>query len=155
MGYINQMARHYPEAIQSFRKALEMSPNYGYVHTHLPDVYLLSGQPALAFDARLAAVPPERRDELRAVYRGGGWPAIWRRTLSQPRPGSNGAWRAALKARIGLGELSEAMDCFENLERLEDSWTSLLMDPIFDPLRQHPRFKSLLQRLHYPASTWH
>jgi tetratricopeptide (TPR) repeat protein len=154
LGYALHRARRYPEAIQSFQKALSLNPNYPFVYIHLQDSLRLSGQPEQAFEASIKLLKPPLSDQLRERYKAGGWPAIWRGVLSQPRRPTNASARTFLKAHLGLGQLQDAMDDFALLEQLEDPWLALLVDPIFDPVRKEARFKTLLQRLHYPESMW-
>ena len=47
-----------------------------------------------------------------------------------------------------VGELDSAIDELEYLLSIESSYTaySLNLDPAFEPLREHPRFQSLLER---------
>jgi hypothetical protein len=61
-------------------------------------------------------------------------------------------WR--LRAYLFLGEKRQALDELDNLEKLEDGWLYQLEDPLYDPVRQEPRFKALLKRLKYPEAMW-
>jgi serine/threonine-protein kinase len=54
---------------------------------------------------------------------------------------------------IGLGDTKQALDELERGYGQRDTflvWLKTL--PIFDPLRGHPRFDRLVQRMHFPAS---
>ena len=164
MGHLYYHARRYPEAIVWFRKALELSPNFFYPHYFIPVTYLLAGQPDPAFEAWMAWLASNRAgntpglaDYYRQEYRRGGWPAVWRAHLER-FPGisdtSGGAVRWRLRAYLFLGEKRQALDELDNLEKLEDGWLYQLEDPLYDLVRQEPRFQALLRRLRYPEAMW-
>ena len=53
---------------------------------------------------------------------------------------------------VGLGELDEALDWLERAEGERSAFLSGIgVAPRWNPLREHPRFESLMQRLALPV----
>jgi hypothetical protein len=52
---------------------------------------------------------------------------------------------------VGLGENEQAFDWLEKAYETNNSWLFQLQDPIWDPLRDDPRFEDLLRRLNLPV----
>jgi hypothetical protein len=53
---------------------------------------------------------------------------------------------------LGMGQTAETLAWLEKGLEEHSFWmTWLMVDPIFDPLRQDPRFKDLLKRLNFPG----
>jgi TolB-like protein len=152
-GHIYYLARRYPEAIGLFQKTVELNPTSFYPRLYLLESLLVSGASDEAFEA-FVSIPDPRQLELEKEYRrqygAGGWPAVWRLYLER-LPKGWGA-RTNIWGLIALDRKSEALDELEELERRSDSWMLVLEDPIFDPLRQEPRFQALLKRVGYPQS---
>jgi serine/threonine-protein kinase len=49
---------------------------------------------------------------------------------------------------IGLGNVQEALDWTERAHAERRGWLAYLkVNPIFDPLREEPRFKALVQKM--------
>jgi serine/threonine-protein kinase len=54
-------------------------------------------------------------------------------------------------AYIGLKENNRALDWLEKgYTEHSDSLISMKVDPIYDPLRENPRFQELLKRMGFP-----
>jgi len=51
-----------------------------------------------------------------------------------------------------LGQPDEALTWLERAYEARDSWMIQLNDPVFDPIRQDPRFVDLLRRLDLPQA---
>ena len=57
-------------------------------------------------------------------------------------------WHAAVIC-VGLGEYDRALDLIEQAVRDRDWQVRMLpVEPILDPLRSHPRFRALADKLH-------
>jgi hypothetical protein len=91
-----------------------------------------------------------RKERFQGDYRTGGWNAVWHDYLAM-KPQDP---RMRLRAHLALREKEKAFAELEVLEKLNDSWISRLQDPIYDSIRQEPRFKGLLKRTGYPQATW-
>ena len=56
------------------------------------------------------------------------------------------------RVHLGLGEFDEALDWLERAESERSAvLTSIGVEPRYDPLREHPRFESLIRRLALPG----
>ena len=89
----------------------------------------------------------------RGIFRSGGWPAVRRVRLDHfPKNTYNQVktWFLILS-----GRRNDALNELEILEKSDSSGVMLdLKYGIHDPLRQEPRFQSLMKRVGYPESMW-
>ena len=54
-------------------------------------------------------------------------------------------------AFTSLGEKEKALDYLElAYEKKADNLTLIAVDPFFDPLREEPRFKTILKKMNFP-----
>ncbi len=79
------------------------------------------------------------------------------RMLTSIDSAATGSANAAARARVhlGLGNHDAAVSWLEMAAERRDAMFSSesLAAPIFDPLRSHPRFVTLLRRVNLPVST--
>jgi TolB-like protein/Tfp pilus assembly protein PilF len=153
-AHIHHMTRRYDDAVRLFRRSLELSPDNGYALAFLPKSLRLANRPDEAFEAftRVVGKDPDAEAQYRKRYSEGGWPAVWQLYLEGNTKGRGPAFY--VHALIALNRKQEAMDGLEALEETSDSWLVLLGDAVYDPIRQEPRFKALLQRVGYPRWMW-
>jgi len=89
-------------------------------------------------------------DDLRAAYQSDGPRAFWLWLLdsarAEQRPGSMAV------AYAMLGQPDQALAFLEQAYEARDSWVFQLNDPVFDSVRQDPRFVDLLRRLDLPQA---
>ena len=156
LGHLQYDARRYADAVVSFQKALQLSPDDRHTHYFLPSALLFAGQPDSAFVTWLAWVTRPRaplagrEQRFRDEYRTGGWPAVWRCYISM-KPKDP---RMKLRAFLALNRKEEALAELQVIEQTNDSWWYQLQDPIYDSIRGDPRFKETLKRLRYPEPMW-
>ena len=155
-AHILYFARRYGDAIEQYRKAIALSPSARYPRYFLAEALLLAGRAGEAFDEWMWS--PDGRgplgmgNEFRRLFASGGWQAVWRAFAEHyPRDASA---RFNIWALVRLSRKREAIEELEALAERRDSWTITLEDPIYDPLRQEPRFKALVERLGYPPAMW-
>jgi len=154
VGTILAWQHRYPEAEAQLRKTLEITPGFGSTRVQLARVLVLQGR----FDEAIAALPP--RELQVASYETGIAGFVLARA---------GKREAALKeikalaARpyvtavgiaiiyVGLGDKNAA---FAWLERAyatrESNMVFLINEPMFDSVRDDPRFRRLVMRIHKP-----
>ena len=110
----------YGEAIAAFEKAIQYSGNR-------------EGKPALAHAYALAGRTAEAR-----------------RLLAEIKDDHSGRYIASpmiARVHLGLGEMDQAMEWLEKGFEERSYWMSFLkVDPVWDPLRKDPRFRSLLEK---------
>lgn len=155
-GRILHFARRYEEAVERFRLTLENDPTFAQAHFDLGMAYAELGRvdDAVKEMEPLLEVPPRRSVMLAVlgnIYARQGNEAAARAILQELRDrGADG--RTTIMALgyvyVGLGEIERALDSFE---RAADQRAGLVVflkvEPMVDPLRGHPRFARLLQRL--------
>ncbi|MEE9234307.1 MAG: protein kinase [Candidatus Acidoferrales bacterium] len=159
-------ARRYDQALEVYRKLLQMNPNFWVPHYALALAYEQKGmyeeaiaalQQALTL-ARAASSPDckivcqlghtyataGRRDEARKILE------ELKRKAARGQVWSYGM--AALYA--GLGDREQALQWLERAldeEMYEMHLVGLIrVDPLLDPLRSDPRFQDLLRRMNFP-----
>ena len=88
---------------------------------------------------------------LNQAYAGGDYPAAMRR-MAEFREARNLDWVAA-QDFIRAGLFDRALDTLERLyETRDQNLVYISVAPIFDPLRSHPRFRALLQKMNLPSA---
>ncbi len=156
VAHIHLLVRQYEQAVEMLRKALDLSPDFGYARFYFPLALRLAGKPDEAFQTWIShpdggkTLSPHL-DEFRETYRGEGWPGVWKLYL---RVAPTSSLNGRLRAQLFLNHKAEALSLLEELERQTDSWLVQLEDPIYDPLRKEPRFQAILKRVGYPQAMW-
>jgi TolB-like protein/tetratricopeptide (TPR) repeat protein len=145
------------KAIELYRKALDLEPNYFFAHLALGKCYLAKGmyewavaeiEKATDLTGRnignLSVLAPayilagRRADGLKIV-----------RELEQ-----RGGGRGLAFAYIALGEKEEALTNLKaRVAERTPYMAFLLADPLFEPLRADPRFHELVRRVGFPPDT--
>ncbi|MGH9498105.1 MAG: TPR end-of-group domain-containing protein [Terriglobales bacterium] len=146
-------ARQYDRAIVQFRAVLDMDPNFSRAQM-IRQAYVEKGM-AAEVAAALEAVPPTNSPwywtELATVYGRVGRNQEALRALgkllelSRDRPVD--PMEIAI-AYVCVGNNSEAMSFLEKAyAQRSSSLIAIKVDPLFDPLRDDPRFQDLLRRV--------
>ena len=155
VGTILFWMRRYEEAMGTFRRALGLRPGFfmarwgvgrALVHLQRPDEavpeleaegsnFVGFFQPGLLGHAFAVA---GREDRARDILTG---------LLQAAERGAHVAPTDLAAIYIGLGEHHRALDWLERHEADRGARIFLRVDPIFDPVREHPRFNWLLERL--------
>ena len=151
-GRIKFAAGDYAAAIDAARRALELNPKIGGAHGDIGNALLLQGhiEAAAAEFAHekvgLLAIPGRAIVALRERKEAEAKRAFDELVQSE---GDNGLYQQA-QVLAQWNKVPEALDALERALREQDSGlVYLLSDPFLQPLKQQPRFNSLLQRLHF------
>ena len=147
--------RQYPQAIESARKSLELTPGRSYPHQLIGDALVLMNQPIQA-RAEYRNVPADD------VFRQAGEAIVDARSVD-----AAAVQRDVAKMREQFGDAAsyqyaqiyaQAKDndrafaaLTKALEVKDPGLTSLKTDPFLDPLRADPRYSALLNRLNFPV----
>ena len=168
MGQMHYFAREYEEAERYCRRALEVSPNFGFAHSYLNQIYLKTNRHDEAFAEYLRGVtagfsdskyPNAIEDYLvywRETHRRSGMRGVWRQWIEDYKPTTstpNGSYGIATNYAL-LGEKEEALHWLEiAVERRPFLMAFVGADPYFDDLRSEPRFRAVLRRMNLPGSS--
>jgi TolB-like protein/DNA-binding winged helix-turn-helix (wHTH) protein/Tfp pilus assembly protein PilF len=158
VGFVLYRARQYEGALEALQRAIELDPDHPT--PYLPQGLALSmlGRHDEAIAALQNGVAVSGRDtemlaQLALAYGRAGFTDRARTLLSELEARSElqhvSPFAFAL-AYTGLGEWEEAIDALERSYRHREWYLCVLKaDPIFDPLREDPRFQDLLRRLRF------
>jgi TolB-like protein/Tfp pilus assembly protein PilF len=152
-------ARQYDLAIDTFRKTLDMEPNYWIARTLLGSSYEAKGD----FPRAVAECEKGRKIEtsiplalslLGHAYAVSGKKREAEQALKKLKDWSKQSYVPAYnfaEVYIGLGEKEQALASLEKAYADRSSYlTFLKVDPQFDSLRSDPRYKDLLRRVGLP-----
>jgi len=157
-GFVLYLARRYDDAIAQFQSVLERDPNYPAALNGLSNVYHAKGM----YDEEVAAARlsyavmefTETEEALALFYAEGDYRGAARRmgdTLAALRnvryvdPMGIAWWY------LCAGQTNLALDWLErSFEERNSNMPYLNADPIYDPLREDPRFRALRRRMGLP-----
>jgi len=161
LGQLHYFAREYDKAEEYCRKALEIYPDFRFAHEYLSDIYLQTGEYDKAIDedfeiykgqAMFASQTDKHKEKYlkdfakrRAIYQQGGIREYLESRSRSSNP--NASYSNAMNYAF-LGDKEKALD---NLEKAYESRVFLLVfvkaDPVFDSLRDEPRFQEILRKM--------
>jgi len=145
-------ARQYDRAIEHLSALLQQEPRFFPAHFTLGRVYVANGMHEQAIEAFEKAVEYSRNQEalapLAQVYAQVGKTEKANALLEEMIVSTAGRYLAApmiARVHLGLGEVERALDWLQKGLEERSYWMVFLkMDPVYDPIRSHPRFKELL-----------
>ncbi len=151
-GRISFAAGDYDGAIAAARRALDLNPDIGAAHGDIGNALVLLGktQEAAAEFAKekvqLLAIPGRAFVALREGNAAEAQRAFGDLVQSQ---GDNGLYQQA-QILAQWNKINQALDVLDKcVEELDSGLVYLLSDPFLEPLKNQPRFKLLLRRLHF------
>ena len=166
IGWTLSYARRYDEAVDQFRKVLEMNPNYRRSIWGLARTYELKGmyKEAVSETCRIQSLPNidpfgkalfQRRCSLYKKIYGGGhinrkWYKSARQEIKDGIDRDDDAYSIA-SLFAASGENAKAMDLLERAYTQHDgALQQLKVDPRLDSLRPSLRFQALLRKMNFP-----
>lgn len=156
LGHALYLERKYDEAIEQFRKTLELDSNFRLVHIWLLSALVQKGMYADAIVERtktIAGVNAQEETritaELRQAYASFGERGFWEKIIDLPMPAfDESLWKA--EAYAHLGNKDRAFEMYQRAaDELHPGMEWIKVDPMFDSLRSDPRYQDLLRRLRF------
>ena len=158
LGYSLYLAGRYDESLAEFKRGLEVAPDLGVLHSVTAFSHLFAGHPAEARKEMEIAVrdDPEllgRKGQLAYVYAHTGERQRALDLLEQmKRDGSESRNQIAFAlVYIALGEMDRALSLLEEAVKRRDdellTAASPLDDPVYAPVRNHPRFLKIMEQM--------
>jgi DNA-binding winged helix-turn-helix (wHTH) protein/TolB-like protein/Tfp pilus assembly protein PilF len=158
MAWLYYMARQYDQAIEQFRKTLDMDPNFRTAHLRLGQTYLQKGMfPEAIAEIQKRETGPESSGGLVALayaYAISGHKDKALTLLDDLKERMKqryiGAFGIAI-IYVGLGDSDQALEWLQKAyEDRSPLMITLKVEPRFDSLRADPRFADLLRRVGLP-----
>lgn len=156
VGWSYFYARQYDKAIEWYKKALELDPNFALSHYDLAICYRMKGMHAESVEESLIArsisgAKPEVLSALRQAYAAAGIKGYWQKELElaveQAKQAPVDPHRMA-RIYTELGDKDRAFEWFERaFEERHSLLVFLKVNPLFDSLHSDPRFASLIERI--------
>jgi DNA-binding winged helix-turn-helix (wHTH) protein/TolB-like protein/Tfp pilus assembly protein PilF len=140
-GRMLYFARRYDEAITQLKHVTEIDRNYQTAYNWLFFSYLVKGDQASAYECllRRGELRPEGAERYRAAYNSAGFVGALHQFV--------GVWGEA-KIHSFLNEKEQAFAALEEtLAKGKSEISMLYADPVFDPLRDDPRYDVLVKRI--------
>jgi DNA-binding winged helix-turn-helix (wHTH) protein/TolB-like protein len=150
--------RQFDRAVEQGRRALELDANLTTPYMILRASFEQKGMYEEAVDAELTRIRnsnPRIIEELSEAYRKAGIKGFWEKQIeiAQKYPHSGGeiaGYHLATRFAL-LGRSEEALNEIEKgFAERGSMWHMISVDPVYDSLRDEPRFKELLGRLKIP-----
>ena len=154
--FIRFLEYRYDEAVQGYCELIADDPTFYKGYTSLGRVYAQQGKfldaiRMLEKGRSLAGDVPNILGAMGQVYALGGEPDRAREILGQLEQREKSAWVPSTVLAIvhlGLGEHDRALDYLERgCRQHELPMTALKVHPVYDPLRDTPRFQAVLCQL--------
>ncbi len=139
-------ARRFDEAITQLQATLEMNPDNILSNVWLARCYVVAGRPADAVRLLEGACTRVGRPEYMLSILGLAYGMLGERERAQAllEEISANPWRSSIP--LGLGDTERALDALEeSVARRSGFAFALSVDPIYDPIRDQPRFRRLLE----------
>ena len=162
-GEILFFMRQYDRAIDQFRKTLELDPNYVTAHEDLGDAYEKKGmqREAIAAWAKALTLRGEEQQALilERTYAASGFEAAVRALEKQQLEKLNermkrGEYVPAFEYVTAFTRLGDKEQAFAWLDKAVQERNGFVfrvkVNPIFDQLRDDPRFTELMRRVGFP-----
>ena len=148
------LLRRYPQAIEAGLKSRNLAPTYENARIFLGEDYLLAGRPARAIAEYegLSADTPFRLARLALAAAIGNNSASARQAMADLRQRWEGGVTyqcAEINAQLGDGDGAFA-ELSNAIQAKDSGLIYLKTDPFLDPIRNDPRFSSLLEQLKFP-----
>lgn len=160
-GNVMLYSGHPEEAIPVYRQALEIDPGYGIARHQLAHAYVVTNRFSEAVtelehaNRDIGATPFSMASLAYGLARAGRRAEAEEMLQDFERRRKAGFYPAftLAKAHVGLGNVERALDWLEIAvdEKLFGYYLPSV-DQVWDPLRGHPRFRRVLQRLGVPDS---
>ena len=160
-GTILRAMRRHDDAIRQYRKVIAFEPNFHTAHLNLGVDYAAKGLYSQAIETfehvrRLSGAMPNNVAWLGYCYARSGRKNKARDALVELDALARQRYVApslVALVYIGFGDKERAFEWLEKGCAQRDSMLSgsLAVEPVFDPLRKDPRFRSLLQRIGLPV----
>ncbi|MFQ5818329.1 MAG: tetratricopeptide repeat protein, partial [Terriglobia bacterium] len=159
VGRILHFARRYDQAIEQYRKTLEMDPNFASTHIDLAMTYEAKGMydEAVAEYLKGRTLRGEREEDLAALrqaYEESGWRGYWQKELELLQERSRRSYVAPFMMTLTYLRLEEKEQVLAWLERGYEARGAGLVFlnavSAFDLLRADPRFQELVRRVGLP-----
>jgi serine/threonine-protein kinase len=156
VGLSYYMNREWDRAIEQFRNALEIDPKYYLAHMLLGLAYPQIGKPDEAIRASETAIQIGGRSAyqlgmLSHIYAKAGRPVEIRALLDELHQLAEKQYvppSSFARVYMNLGEFEKAFEWFEKaIDEGEIYIINLPVQPWYDPLRSHPRYKALLRKM--------
>lgn len=155
-GRLFYYTRQYDQAIQHFQNIIAVEPNDDSSYFSLYTIYEQKQMYPESVEAflkhqSLKGMPPEKADELREIFRVGGWKGFLRNQLESLERSSKAHsidpyGSADLYAR--LGQKNEAFASFKKaFEVRRLSAIQFKIEPAYDILRDDPRYTELVRQI--------
>ena len=165
LGQIYYFNREYDKAEEYCRRALEIYPDFIFAHEYLHDVYLKTGEYEKAVEAEIKAYEinlifanqaEERKkiirddfDQKRKNFREGGIKKFVENSITDLREPVFNYLNATKYAC--LGEKEKALELLEKAVADRAFLVAFVKaDPVFDDLRNEPRFREMLRKMNLP-----
>jgi DNA-binding winged helix-turn-helix (wHTH) protein/TolB-like protein len=158
-GQLHYFAHEFDQAAAYCNQALALDPDFEMAHTYLTDIYRMKGmdQEALneVFKTDYQLSPPGTVEQVRAAFAREGWRAVYKTQLdSDSGTASEGHLPAFTIARAycRTGDFEQALRRLDGAIREPTFFLEpyLNIDPLYDPMRNDPRFKEILRRMNLP-----